>query len=168
MVVEEKLESMLLPVIERYGCDLVLLTFRKERLGMVLRLFVEKKGDDAKRGSGVDHKLLSSISRDIDTLLEVEEIIDSKFVLEVSSPGIERPLVRLDDYRRFSGRKAKLQTSSTIDGQKKFKGVLRGVESDSVELEIKVDKKVSIPFDLIKKANLVFDIEEIGRKTGEN
>jgi ribosome maturation factor RimP len=151
------IEAVALPVLDRHGCDLVQLTFRRERSGWVLRLLVESAGADADGGSGVDHQLCAAISRDLSTALDVEDLIEGAYTMEVSSPGIERPLTRLADYSRFAGRAAALRTRSPLHGRRRFKGVLKGVKSNNVVLVTAEGTTVSIPADSIEKANLVFE-----------
>ena len=145
------------PVLEQHSCDLVQLTFRRERAGWVLRLLVERRGADPARGSGVDHALCRSISRDLSTALDAGDTIDKAYVLEVSSPGIERPLTRLEDYERFCGRRARVKTRRAVDGRRKFKGVLDGVAAGEIRLRKDNGEVVSFDPELIEKANLLFE-----------
>jgi len=153
------IEAVALPVLDRHGCALVQLTFRRERSGWVLRLLVETAGADADNGSGVDHALCAAISRDLGAALDVEDVIAVSYTMEVSSPGIERPLTRLADYDRFAGRAAALRTRSPLNGRRRFKGVLKGVKSNAVVLVTTEGKTVSIPADSIERANLVFEMK---------
>jgi ribosome maturation factor RimP len=156
------------PVVGRYDCEIVQLTFAREKPGWVLRLLVEKKDSDPFVGSGIDHGICSGISRELGELLEGDEVIDRHFVLEVSSPGIERPLTCLEDYRRFCGRRVKLRTSDAVDGKKKFIGKLEDVRDDVVFLKTDAGKKmVGIDYNLIARANLVFDINMLEKRSGE-
>lgn len=160
------IEAVALPVLDRRGCDLVQTTFRRERSGWVLRLLIEKRGADPQQGSGVDHALCTSISRDLGAALDAEDVIDRAYTMEISSPGIERPLTRIEDYRRFTGRPAAIKTLRPIDGRRRFKGVLRGVSSSGVVLETTESGAVTIPADSINKANLVFEIRDLEMKPG--
>ena len=156
------------PVVDRYDCEIVQLTFVREKPGWVLRLLVEKSGSDPFVGSGIDHGICSGISREFGELLEGDEVIDRHFVLEVSSPGIERPLTCLEDYRRFSGRRVKLKTNEAVNGKRKFIGKIEDVRDNVVFLETDAGKKVvEIDFHLIARANLVFDINMLEKRSGE-
>jgi ribosome maturation factor RimP len=161
-----EIENVALPVLDRHGCDLVQATFRRERSGWVLRLLVEKTGADPANGSGVDHQLCASISRDLGAALDVEETIDRAYTMEISSPGIERPLTRDEDYERFAGRVVAIKTREPVEGRRKFKGVLKGMNSGGVVLQGRGGQATTIPADLIKKANLVFEMNAIGKKPG--
>lgn len=164
----DEIRRVAVGVIERFGCDLVQATFHREPRGHVLRLFVEKRGADPETGSGVDHALLSAVSRDVGTALDAEGTIDHAYTLEVSSPGLERPLLRREDFVRFSGRQAKLKTRAPVDGRRRFTGVLERVRGDDVELRLKSGDTARIPLGAIDKANLVFVIGGGGARSGES
>lgn len=157
MTLSLKLEETIEPVLERMGVSLVLGTFRKEGTGKVLRLFIEKKDANPSLDSGVDIALCAEVSREVGCILDVTEVIEGPYQLEVSSPGIERPLVRLADFARFVGRKAKIVTRSALDGRRRFTGILVGVEGDAVSIDVGGERRVLIPNEIIKKANLVFE-----------
>ena len=101
----------------------------------------------------------ASISHQISGILDVEEPIQQAYDLEVSSPGLDRPLFKLSDYERFSGQTAKIKMSVGVNGRRNFKGVLRGV-ADSQLIEIEVDGEIyQLPLADIGKANLVGQIQ---------
>jgi ribosome maturation factor RimP len=139
------------------GVRLVLGTFRREGGGKVLRLFIERLDVDPDGGSGVNLGLCAEVSREVGYALDASDVIDDAYRLEVSSPGIERPLICLEDFSRFAGRKAKIVTRAAVDESRRFKGILRGLEGEAVVVEISEDKRVLIPNEIIKKANLVFE-----------
>ncbi len=157
MQIPAKIEQVVTPILKRHGCDLVLGTFRRERAGWVLRLLIERHGADPNSGSGVDHRLCMSISREVGTTLEVEETIAQSYTLEVSSPGIERPLVRPEDFKRFTGRRVSAKVRQSINGQRRFKGTLGGITDGEILLDLGEGKTVNIPVETIEKANLVYD-----------
>ncbi|MBW2276171.1 MAG: ribosome maturation factor RimP, partial [Deltaproteobacteria bacterium] len=126
----------------------------------------EKTGSDPTTGSGVDHKLCASISRDLRTVLEVDDVIEDVYTMEVSSPGVERPLTCASDYDRFVGRAAAVKTKKSIGGKRRFQGVLKGMNSSGVLLETAGGGSITIPADAIKKANLVFETKNLGKKPG--
>jgi ribosome maturation factor RimP len=157
MNLTNEIEAIITPVLNRLGVDLVLGTFVREPGGKVLRLFIEKKGATPETGSGVDLGLCATVSREVSAALDVGETISDAYSLEVSSPGVERPLVRPQDFDRFAGRQAVVSTKGPVEGRRKFLGVLRGCKNGAVVMELQGAKRVIIPNELIKKANLVFD-----------
>jgi len=119
----------------------------------VLRIYIDKEG-------GVTHDDCSQVSHMIEELLEQEDPIESGYLLEVSSPGIERGLYSLDDFRRFTGEDARVKTHEAIDDQKSFRGKITRVDGEMIELEGAGGNRIRISYDLIKKANLTFDFEK--------
>lgn len=152
-----EIEAIITPVLDRMGVDLVLGAVAKEHGAKVLRLYIERKGATPETGSGVDLGLCASVSREVGAVLEVDDVIGDAYNLEVSSPGLDRPLVRAQDFDKFSGRVACVTTRGPIEGKRKFQGLLRGYEKEAVLIEVEDGKLVAIPNELIKKANLVFD-----------
>lgn len=154
-----ELENVATPIAQHWGCDIVLLTFAREKQGWVLRVLVEKTGADPAKGSGVDHQTCAGISRELDDLIESAELIDRAYVLEVSSPGIERPLTCPGDFQRFADREVKIRTKHAIDNRKRFQGVI--LSSDTELVRVRVGKKIlEIPHASIAKANLVFVMKD--------
>jgi ribosome maturation factor RimP len=167
MLLSAKIEAQIKPVLERYGCDLVVGAFLNEKNGRVLRLFIERSGATAEDGPGVDLGLCASVSRDLSAVLDVADVIDKAYTLEVSSPGIERPLVRSADYERFKGQIISLKTKRAVDGHRRFKGLLDGLRDGIVTLKTGKDQIVTIPHEQIAKANLVFDPKRFDANAGD-
>ena len=123
----------------------------------MLRIFVDVP-DDAAHPAPADASVTiedcEHVSRDVSAILDVEETIDHKYILEVSSPGLDRPLRTPGDYRRFVGRLAKIVVSEAVDGQKHFEGRLGGLEGDAVVFETRPGKRQLIPLHLITRARL--------------
>src|SRR5437588_12089533 len=119
----------------------------------IVRVFIDKPG-------GVTHNDCSGVSTQIGTVLDVEDFIHSAYTLEVSSPGIERGLYKLNDYERFAGRTAKIKSRVAQDGQRNFRGRIIGIDSDSVILEDRTTGRVRISVRDIAKANLEVDVDE--------
>ena len=115
------------PVLVELGLELVEVQFRPEAHGWVLRLFIDKEG-------GVTIDDCADVSREISAYLEAEDLIEHSYHLEVSSPGLERPLKRLEDFERFSGRKARIKLKEPVGEQRVFVGTLAGVEDQAVSL----------------------------------
>jgi ribosome maturation factor RimP len=144
--------------------------FRRESNGWVLRILLDVRYDAAQAPSatavenagvaeeaGVTIQDCERVSRDVSAILDVEETIDHHFVLEVSSPGLDRPLREPRDYQRFAGRLAKIVVSEPVDRQTAFAGRLFGLEHDAVIIETTPGKRHLIPLTLIKRARL--DVE---------
>jgi ribosome maturation factor RimP len=106
--------------------------------------------------AGVSIEDCERVSRDVGAILDVEETIDHPYTLEVSSPGLDRPLRAANDYRRFAGRLAKIVVSQAVDGQKHFSGRLHGLDQaqEAVVIETAPGKRHLIPLDLITRARL--------------
>ena len=161
------LEEIAQKAASRHACDVVQLSYRREQPGWVLRVLIERRGADPRHGSGVDHALCAAVSRDLSHAIDVEDAIIDSFVLEVSSPGIERPLTRLADYDRFKGLKIRLETASPIAGRKRYSGTIRGAEGDRVSLALEDGETAVIPFDEIAKAHLACEGGEVVSRSGE-
>ncbi|MCU0661472.1 MAG: ribosome maturation factor RimP [Myxococcota bacterium] len=164
MALPATIEALLIPVLDRHGCDLVLGTLRREEPGLVLRLLIERRGSDPDTGSGVDLGLCRSISVDVSALLDAQDTIAERYTLEVSSPGIERPLAKPEDFVRFVGRLILVKTRQAIEKRKRFEGVLRGLVSEEIVLETEGEQQ-RIPLSLVSQANLVFR-PQTGRSAG--
>jgi ribosome maturation factor RimP len=101
------------------------------------------------------------ISNDISAILDVEDLISDKYTLEVTSPGIDRPLTRLKDYERFGGMEAKLETKLQIDGRKRFKGKIGKVAKENIEVALEEGEIIQLNFNDINEAKLVMTDELI-------
>ena len=139
------------PVVESMGYELVGVEFSGGSSHGKLCVYIDHE-------NGVNIDDCASISHQISGILDVEEPIQQAYDLEVSSPGLDRPLFKLSDYERFSGQTAKIKMSVGVNGRRNFKGVLRGV-ADSQLIEIEVDGEIyQLPLADIGKANLVGQI----------
>ena len=107
--------------------------------------------------AGVTVSDCEHVSRDVSAILDVEETIDHRYTLEVSSPGLDRPLRAARDYRRFAGQLAKIVVSEAVDNQKHFAGRLGGLDGNAVIIETTPGKRQLIPLSLITRAHL--DVE---------
>lgn len=135
------------PLCEAEGMELVHVEYQREPRGRTLRLYIDKPG-----GTTLDDCV--NISRQVSDLLDVSIEDIGAYHLEVSSPGIERPLGRERDFVRFKGEKAHIKTSRPVEGKKTFKGVLGGVSDGAVVLTTG-DRTVAIPFEEIRRARLI-------------
>ena len=151
---KERLEKIAAPVCKAHGVEIVDVAFGREPGGAVVRVLIDRPVD--RPGSGVTLADCQNVSRDLSTALDVEgQDIPGPYRLEVSSPGLDRPLVKRDDFERFAGKEVKVQTRIPIGERRNFRGTLLGVEGDDVRLELD-GKPVRIPYQEIAKANLVF------------
>ena len=140
------------------GFELVDLELKGSGRDRVLRIFIDKK-------DGVSHSDCTLISEQVGTVLDAEDLIQFSYTLEVSSPGLDRKLVSMNDFVRFEGHLAKIQTQSPLHNQKVFKGRLQGLQGDNIQLELPKGELLKIPFDLIRVARLEvdWDLEMIRR-----
>lgn len=112
-----------------------------------------------------DCELVSGhVNRYLDDNSDIPELDKGRYYLEVSSPGIERPLYRLEDYGRFTGREARIRLSVLLEGRKTFTGVISGTDGDKVKLFADGEEK-SIPFQIIKGGNLVYRFDDEDNKS---
>ncbi len=144
-------------VVRSYNLEIFDVQFRRESPGWVLRIFLDLPSTDgqlAPSDASVTVQDCADVSRDLSAILDVEETIPQSYTLEVSSPGLDRPLRSAADYRRFAGRLAKIVVSEAVDGQKHFEGRLKGLEQDAVVIETTPGKRQLIPLTLITRARL--------------
>jgi len=127
---------------------------------------VEVKGNDGNRlvrisidkPAGVTHADCELVSQQVGTILDVEDVVPGgHYTLEVSSPGVERKLIRPRDYERFQGKLAKIWLRQPVEGQRYWEGRLAGFAEGAVSLEVRTGKIIGFPFEQIEKANLKFE-----------
>ena len=108
--------------------------------------------------AGVTHGDCELVSQQVGTILDVEDVVPGgRYTLEVSSPGVERKLLKPEDYRRFQGRKARITLREPREGRRNWEGTLAGIEDGAVALEMQAGTTTRFPFDQIQKANLKFE-----------
>ena len=134
----------LLPTME---LELFDVQFRREGQGWVLRVFIDS-------ATGVTLTQCSNVSRELGRFLDVEDTIEHAYILEVSSPGLERPLRSTEDFRRYSGKKARVKVHEAIDGEKTFEGSIQEGIGDLIHLQLDDGRIIEISFDMINKARL--------------
>jgi len=133
------------------GMEIVLMEIKGDGNRSIVRALIDQPG-------GISLDDCERFSRRYSVMLDVEDWIPFSYVLEVSSPGVNRPLVKESDFRRFTGKDAKVRTRLPIDGQRNFKGRIAGVTEGRVELEIAPGKRVGIALTDIEKANMIGDL----------
>ena len=147
-----KIEKVVIPAIEKREVDLVDLEYIQEGGYLYVRIFIEKpEGDITLEDCG-------SLSNEIDEAIDA--LIPHKFFLEVSSPGVERPLKKESDFVRFNGEKIKVSLKHKLNDNKNFEGIIEDFKDETLFLNIK-GETLEIPFKEIKKANIVFDFSDI-------
>jgi ribosome maturation factor RimP len=145
--IDRRLAAIVTPTIEGLGFELVRLRLMSGRR-MLLQIMAERPE------GGIEVDDCARISRAVSAVLDVEDPISGEYVLEVSSPGIDRPLTRLKDFEAWAGYEAKIETTELIDGRRRFKGTLKGVEDGEVLVAIP-EGTIGLKFDMIADAKLV-------------
>lgn len=146
--IQQRLEDLLGPVVASLGCELWGLEYLPQgKHRAILRIFIDKP-----EGVGVED--CENVSRQSSSVLDVEDPISGEYVLEVSSPGMDRPLFKLEQFTLSIGEKASVRLRIAFDGRRNFKGLLKGVENDEVVLEADGEEYL-LPFELIDKANII-------------
>ena len=148
MEVAAHVEELAGGVVLAQGLELVHVEFLPKGTAAILRLYIDKPG-------GVNVDDCQRVSRHLSLLLEAEDCINQQYILEVSSPGIERPLFKAEDYRRFSGKEIRILTHDKIEGRKKFTGLLKGFSQGILSMECQ-GSNYEIPLETVRKANLVY------------
>jgi ribosome maturation factor RimP len=149
-----RIESILGPLLDAEGFSLVDVAYKRERGAWVLRVFIDKEG-------GVTLDDCARVSREFGQLLDVEDIIPTAYHLEVSSPGLDRPLKKEDDFVKYSGRKVRIKTKEQISGRRNFKGALLGCTEGKVMVKVEGSEVFAIPFSSILKANLEIELNRL-------
>jgi len=143
----ERVRKTAQEIVEFAGMELVHLEMKRQPGGLLLRLYIDKEG-------GVTLDDCARISRQLSVQLDVEDPIDERYTLEVSSPGLDRPLFTDRDYERFAGRQIRLSTRLPLDGRRNFQGRLDGIAEGAVRLTLDDGRQVLIPRDQVAQARL--------------
>jgi ribosome maturation factor RimP len=155
-----RLDAVVEPVARAHGAEVVDLEFKSEPGGWILRVYVEKLGSSASnadtRDAAVDLELCSGIARDLSPALDVADLIPHRYSLEISSPGVERPLRTERDFVRFTGKKAKLKLHVASHGEKVVTGILGGFDGGKIKVA-DGHREHAIPLADVASARLVFE-----------
>jgi len=148
-------KNIALPILDSMGFELVDIEFVKVGRNAVLRLFIDKDG-------GITLDDCADLSRELSMILDVEDVLPCNYSLEVSSPGLDRPLKKLSDYERFAGRLIKVRTyepqpDDKGNRRKTFLGKLDGLIDGVVKITLAEGQTASIPLERVAKANLEFE-----------
>ena len=133
------------------GMEVVDVEVRGSAANRVVRVYLDKP-------EGVSHLDCELVSRQVSAILDVEDLLPGRYVLEVSSPGLDRKLVKLADYERFAGKKARLRLHRPLGGRRHFTGQLRGCDESEVILRVGSESDIRFRFDDIESARLVVEI----------
>ena len=136
------------------GLDVWEVQCRREALGQVVRVVIDRPGPAGTPDESVSIEDCEQVNREIGTILDVEDPLPFAYTLEVSSPGLDRPLRDARDYSRFEGRLAKVVVSEAVDNQRAFEGRLRGVDNGDVLLEASKGRVHRLPLRLITRGRL--------------
>ena len=154
-----KLRQILGAVIESMGYELVGVEFHRHRSNALLRVYIDKQSDNK---SGIDLDDCQRVSHQISGVLDVEDPIPCRYTLEVSSPGLDRPLFEAKHFSNFAGHRVQINLAMSLNGKKKYIGLLKGIKDGDVIVEIE-GAELSVPLERIEKARLVPDIR-IGKR----
>jgi ribosome maturation factor RimP len=150
----ERVRDLAERVASSHGLDIFDVELKREGGQQVLRVIVDRPGPAATPQDSVSIDDCEQVNREISTILDVEDPLPFAYTLEVSSPGLDRPLRGADDYRRFAGRLVKIVVSEAVDNQKAFEGRLCGLEDEVVLLEAPNGRMHRLPLGLITRARL--------------
>lgn len=144
----KQLEDILRPVVEGLGYEYWGIEFRSQGYQSLLRVFI----DDVENGIGIGD--CEKVSRQISGVMDVEDPIKTEYTLEVSSPGMDRPLFRPEQYQAYVGHQVQIRLRMAFDGRRKFQGLIKAVEGDDVVVVVD-DHEYLLPFDSIEKAQII-------------
>jgi len=156
-LITEKLREIAGRVTESSGVELVHVSVTGNSREMAVRIYIDKEG-------GVTLDDCSEVSRKVEAVLDAEDPIPAKYVLEVSSPGIERELYSLADFEKFKGRLAKLKMKQDYDGQKTLVGTISDVDGSTITVDDRTSGAVTVDHSEIAKANLKIDLSQEFRR----
>jgi ribosome maturation factor RimP len=145
-----KVEEIARRVADSEGIELVEVQVLGGGAHRMVRLYIDKP-------AGVSHADCELISQQVGAILDVEDVIPGHYTLEVSSPGVERKLLKPKDYERFQGRKAKVTLKEPVEGQRHWEGTLAGIEDGVIGLDAGGGKHVRFLYDQVEKASLKFE-----------
>ena len=149
--VASKIEEIAHRVTESEGMELVEVEVKGNDGNRLVRISIDKP-------EGVTHADCELVSQQVGTILDVEDVVPGgHYTLEVSSPGVERKLLKLRDFERFQGKKAKVWLREPVDGKRYWEGTLAGLAAGNIALEIQAGKTIMFPFEQVEKANLKFE-----------
>ncbi len=145
----QEISKTIEPILQSQGLELIDVEYNREAQGWVLRIYLDREG-------GITVEDCAEASRELGAILEVRDLIPNRYVLEVSSPGVTRPLKRPEDFNKYQNRSVKIKLFMPLEGRRNFKGKLLGLKEDKVSVES--ERRIyEIPIQNIAKANLELD-----------
>lgn len=145
--IQDRMTELLAPVIESLDCELWGIEYISQGKNSMLRVYINKP-------DGVSVEDCERVSRQVSSVMDVENPIQSEYTLEVSSPGMDRPLFTLEQFQQHIGERASVRLRVAFDGRRRFTGLLKGTENDEVVLEVD-NEEYLLPYELIDKANII-------------
>ncbi len=157
-LIEDKVREIAASIAEENKLELIHVETVGSKQNPVIRIFIDQS-------EGISHSDCQLMSRGIEAVLDADEGFTPTYMLEVSSPGLERELYSLQDFEKYTGNLAKVKTGKPINGQKNFRGRIVGVKGEEILFEDKTSGALSFPYSTVVKANLEIDLEvELKRK----
>lgn len=147
--VVKKIEEIAWRVAQSEGIEVIEVELKGSGANQLVRISIDKP-------EGISHADCEVISQQVGTILDVEDVVPGRYTLEVSSPGVERKLLRPRDFERFQGKKAKVTLREPVENQRHWEGTLAGYQDGVVSLDTK-GKTIQFRFDQVEKANLKFE-----------
>ncbi|MCU1262750.1 MAG: hypothetical protein JWO80_5635 [Bryobacterales bacterium] len=145
-----RIEEIAGRVAQAEGIEIVEIELKGGGKNQFLRISID-------RPEGVTHSDCEKISREVGDILDADDLIPAHYTLEVSSPGVERKLLKMKDFERFQGKKAKVALREPISGQRHFEGTIAGVENEIISLALTPDSEIQFPYAQVERANLKFE-----------
>lgn len=155
---QEQLEQLIAPIAASLNCELWGLEYLTQGRYTTLRIFIDAE-------NGVSLEDCEKVSRQISSVMDVEDPIDGEYTLEVSSPGMDRPLYKISHYARYVGETINVRLRVARDGRRRFKGVITKLENDDVFLMVD-NQEIQLSVDAIDKANVVPRFDDVMRQHG--
>jgi ribosome maturation factor RimP len=150
----QKAEGILAPLLKAEGLSLVDIVYQREQAGWVLRVLIDRE-------QGITLVDCARVSREFGQLLDVEDVIPASYRLEVSSPGLDRPLKKEADFIKYTGRRVRIKTKDKISERRNFKGALLGYSEGKVMVKVDGSEVFAIPLSAILKANLELEVNRL-------
>jgi ribosome maturation factor RimP len=150
--VTKQVSDLIEPILDELGFELVDTEYQTDRGRWVLRLYIDKEG-------GVTIDDCAKVSHELGDLIDIKNIIENEYVLEVSSPGLNRPLKKESDFIRVTGKKVKVRTKTPLKGQRNFMGVLKDFKEHELYIQSE-GQLITVAWANIEKANLVYEFDD--------